>query len=32
MREVQKIPLPEYRSMLDTALRELIENRKPYNV
>ncbi len=32
MREVQKIPLPEYRSMLDTALRELIENGKPYNV
>jgi two-component system cell cycle sensor histidine kinase/response regulator CckA len=30
--EVQKIPLPEYRRMLDQALRELIEEGKPYNV
>ncbi len=29
---VQKIPLPEYRDMLDKALNELIEEGKPYNV
>jgi signal transduction histidine kinase/CheY-like chemotaxis protein len=30
--EVQKIPLPEYRPLLDTALRRLIENNEPYNI
>ncbi len=30
--EVQKLALPEYRAMLDTALRDLLENGKPYNV
>ncbi|MHC1729309.1 MAG: PAS domain S-box protein [Syntrophobacteraceae bacterium] len=30
--EVQKIPLPEYRSMLDKALQGLIEEGKPYDV
>jgi PAS domain S-box-containing protein len=30
--DVQKIPLPEYRPMLDKALRELTEEGKPYNV
>ncbi len=30
--EVQKIPLPEYRPLLDKALRELIEEGKAYNV
>ncbi|MFW6362242.1 MAG: sensor histidine kinase [Spirochaeta sp.] len=28
----QKIPLPEYREYLDTALKELIERDEPYNV
>ena len=30
--EVQKIPLPEYRGMLDEALSGLVEEGKPYNV
>ncbi len=30
--DVQAIPLPEYRTMLDIALTELIEKGKPYNV
>jgi PAS domain S-box-containing protein len=30
--EVQKIPLPEYRSLLDTALRDLISGKSPYNI
>ncbi len=30
--EVQTIPLPEYRGMLDKALSGLIEEGKPYNV
>lgn len=30
--EVQQIPLPEYRNMLDTALRDLIEEDRPYDV
>ena len=30
--EVRKFPLPEYRTMLHTALQELIENGKPYDV
>jgi PAS domain S-box-containing protein len=30
--EIQKIPLPEYRGMLDKALNGLIEEGKPYNV
>ncbi len=30
--EVQGIPLPEYRGMLDKALNGLIEEGKPYNV
>jgi PAS domain S-box-containing protein len=29
---VKKVPLPEYRSMLDLALKELIENDKPYDI
>ena len=30
--EVQKIPLPEYREMLDRALRDLVKENKPYDV
>jgi PAS domain S-box-containing protein len=30
--EVQKIPLPEYRDMLDGALRGLINENRPYSV
>jgi PAS domain S-box-containing protein len=30
--EVQRIPLPEYRGMLDKALSGLIDEGKPYNV
>ncbi len=30
--EVQKIPLPEYRPLLDTAMRDLIAGRSPYDV
>ena len=30
--DVQKAPLPEYRGMLDEALRALLEEGKPYNV
>ena len=30
--DVQKIPLPEYRPLLDNALRNLIEKGEPYNV
>lgn len=30
--EVQKIPLPEYRPMLDEALRGLVSDNHPYNV
>ena len=30
--EVQKIPLPEYREMLEKALSELVNNGVPYNV
>lgn len=30
--EIKTFPLPEYRDMLDTALRELVENGRPYNV
>jgi len=30
--EVQKIPLPQYRQMLDQALTELIRHQKPYDV
>lgn len=29
---IQKVPLPEYRSMLDTALRDLVEQKSPYDV
>ena len=29
---VQKIPLPEYRPVLDSALKKLIEDNEPYNV
>ena len=32
MPEVQSVPLPEYRGMLDNALKGLIEEGKPYNV
>ena len=28
----KKIPLPEYRDMLDRALKELVEEGKPYNI
>jgi PAS domain S-box-containing protein len=30
--EVQKIPLPEYRGMLDRAAKDLIEEDRPYDV
>ena len=30
--EIQKIPLPEYRSLLDSALRDLITGKSPYNI
>lgn len=30
--EVQKIPLPEHRQILDEALKELIEQNRPYDV
>jgi len=30
--EVQRVPLPEYRAMLDAALRGLIQENRPYNV
>ncbi len=30
--DVQKIPLPEYRALLDSELSELVMNAKPYNV
>ena len=30
--EIQEIPLPEYRPLLDTAMRELISGKSPYNV
>ena len=30
--DVQKIPLPEYRALLDRELSELVLNGKPYNV
>jgi PAS domain S-box-containing protein len=30
--EVQKIPLSDYRQLLDRALRDLIENNQPYDV
>ena len=29
---MKSIPLPEYRQLLDTALKNLIENNKPYDV
>jgi PAS domain S-box-containing protein len=32
VQEVQKIPLPEYRGILDEALRGLIGENRPYNV
>lgn len=32
IQEVQEIPLPEYRDMLDGALRGLIEKNRPYSV
>ncbi|MGC8492310.1 MAG: PAS domain S-box protein [Syntrophobacteraceae bacterium] len=32
LHEVQKLPLPQYRPLLDSALQELIQNGKPYNV
>jgi PAS domain S-box-containing protein len=30
--EVQQIPLPEYRSLLDEALRALVHNGRPYDI
>ncbi|WP_370573639.1 PAS domain S-box protein [Methanomethylovorans sp.] len=32
IKELQKIPLPEYRSMLDTALKGLVERKSPYDM
>ena len=32
IKEVQNIPLPEYRPLLDTALVDLIKGKSPYNV
>jgi PAS domain S-box-containing protein len=32
LEEIQQIPLPEYRSVLNTALRDLIAGKSPYNV
>ena len=32
IKKVQQIPLPEYRSMLDSALQDLIDNGLPYDV
>lgn len=32
LKSVQKFPLTEYRTMLDNALSELLQNRKPYDV
>jgi two-component system, cell cycle sensor histidine kinase and response regulator CckA len=32
IQEVQKIPLPEYRYILDKAIRDLIEENRPYDV
>lgn len=32
MTEVQKVPLPEYRPVLDNALKALIEEGKPYSL
>jgi PAS domain S-box-containing protein len=30
--EIQKVPLPEYRSMLDRAMQDLIEGKDPYDI
>jgi PAS domain S-box-containing protein len=30
--DIQEVPLPEYRSLLNTALEELIDKGEPYNV
>lgn len=32
IKDIQAIPLPEYRSMLDTALRDLVSSKKTYDV
>lgn len=32
IQEIQKIPLPEYRRLLDNSLHQLIVNGEPYNV
>jgi PAS domain S-box-containing protein len=32
LEEIQKIPLPEYRPMLDKALKDLLERKSPYDV
>ncbi len=32
IKDIQTIPLPEYRSMLDTALRDLVSSKRPYDV
>lgn len=29
---IKKVPLPEYRPMMDLALKELLENDKPYDI
>lgn len=32
IKDIQVIPLPEYRSMLDVALRDLVSSKRPYDV
>lgn len=32
LEEIQQIPLPEYRPVLDAALRDLIAGKSPYNI
>lgn len=32
LEKVKDIPLPEYREMMDSALKEVIQNRKPYDI
>ncbi len=32
LEKIKDIPLPEYREMMDSALKEVIQNRKPYDI
>ncbi|TGC09405.1 PAS domain-containing protein [Methanolobus halotolerans] len=32
IRNIQEVPLPEYRLIMDRALRDLVENRLPYDI